>query len=209
MTLLNLGAWFTVCYPELEAIDLVQFILNGCHLAAQLAFPPVCGDAFSFPHAGWGWFSFLAHTPQRDLRKEQRLKNKPVNFSTLWGSSVEGWTGRSLQPLADMRALLPVHGHPLILSLLQVSGFAGRDIDPSLCGLSLMSVLHWLLVFLVPVPGSSMEEAGTGQSQRVAAGSLAHRGVSSCGSCLARSWTWQDQWSPLFLQMGPSWQWWS
>lgn len=79
MTVLNPGAWFTVCDPELEAIDLVQFILNGCHLAAQVAFPPACGAALSpFPVPDGAGFPFW-HTLHRGTW--ERSKNWRTNQS--------------------------------------------------------------------------------------------------------------------------------
>lgn len=99
MTVSNLHAWFVACDPELLAIDLVQFILRRCHFAAQLAFSPACGAvrplALPFlPFPCWMELDFLSGTHSSEgLGKEQRLKDEPVNFSTLKKSLCRRPTG--------------------------------------------------------------------------------------------------------------------
>lgn len=88
VTIPDSHARFRAHDPELSAIYVVEIVLKGWYFTALLAFPETHGAPgpwlcpFSFSRAGWSWFSFLAHRLQRDLGKEQRLKNKPVSFST-------------------------------------------------------------------------------------------------------------------------------
>lgn len=121
---------------------------------------------------------FLSGTHSTEgLEKEAKTEEQASQLFHFVKQFCQRLNREELAAIGKCGGSLPVRGHPLILCLLQLSGFAGWDIDPSLHGLFLMSMLPWLLTSPVPVPHSSMEEAGTGQSQRVAAGSLVQRGV--------------------------------
>lgn len=177
-----------------------------------MEWPDLWPCPFSFSLARWSWFSFLAHTPQRNLVKEQRLKNKSANFPLFKSSSVRRLSGGgvcshwlkwgfSFLSVAFYSFSCPLHH----------AGLAGQGHWPlPSSGLSPVSITQFLP--RAPTALGKRGEAGARQSQKGAwhwgRGLLGEKGASCSCSCWVRSWSWQDRWSPLFLQMGLSWQWW-
>lgn len=104
--------------------------------------------------------------------------------------------GCSWVPLPALPALsihLILHHSSLVLRASEVA-------PPLPCALWVTQRLHGL-----PTALGIREEPGSRESQWPA---WHAKGCWKC-SCWVRSWVWQDRWSPLFLQMGLSWQWWS